>query len=190
MVEMTRRHNMVQERLVEALKRHRKLKDEDFRNNQTVSLEKFECLKDVDLREFSMLRRDLQFWVPVGEENKKKKIWKLFIDEFAIRFCRKTELMNKDTLAKIKGTKTNKYDPMILILRNEFEAKSNAAVEFKVEFRSFIISSLGAIPGDTISSFKSLIGKCPTSVVNLWIGRALRPSLPVHGAFCRLMHSG
>jgi hypothetical protein len=50
MIEMTRRHNMVQERLVEALKKHMKLKDEDFRNNQTVSLDKFECLGDIDLR--------------------------------------------------------------------------------------------------------------------------------------------
>jgi hypothetical protein len=74
MVEMTRRHNMVQEMLVEAIKRHGKLKNEDFRNNQTVSLEKFESLRDIDLREFSMLRPDLQYWIPVGDENKKKKI--------------------------------------------------------------------------------------------------------------------
>jgi hypothetical protein len=30
MVEMTRRHNMIQEKLVQALKKHRKLKDNDF----------------------------------------------------------------------------------------------------------------------------------------------------------------
>jgi hypothetical protein len=50
MVEMTRRHSMVQERLVEAIRRHRKLKNEDFRNSQTTSLDKFESLSDIDLR--------------------------------------------------------------------------------------------------------------------------------------------
>jgi hypothetical protein len=67
----------------------------------------------------------------------------------------------------MKGKKTNKYAPLIFILRAGFEAKSNAAVEFKVEFRSFIISSLGAIPGDTVSTFRLLVGKCPMSVVDL-----------------------
>jgi hypothetical protein len=74
MVEMTRRHNMVQERLVEAIKKCRKLKNDDFRNNQTVNFDKFECLGDIDLREHNMLRPDLQFWIPLGDENKKKKI--------------------------------------------------------------------------------------------------------------------
>jgi hypothetical protein len=177
MVEMTRRHNMVQERLVEAIKKCRKLKDVDFRNYHTVCLDKFECLGDIDLREYNMLRPDLQFWVPFGDENKKKKIWKLFIVEFAIPFGRKEELMNRDSLQKMKGKKTNKYAPLIFILRAGFEDKSNVAVEFKVEFRSFIISSLGTIPGDTVSTFKSLIGKCPTSVVNLWMKRMVCDAL-------------
>jgi hypothetical protein len=168
---------MVQERLVEAIKKHRKLKDDDFRNNQTVSLDKFECLGDIDLREYSMLRPDLQFWVPVGDENNNKKIWKLFIVKFAILFGRKEELMNKDTLQKMKNKKTNKHAPLVFILRAGFEAKSNAAVEFKVEFRSFIILSLEAIPGDTVSTFKSLIGKCPTSAVNLWMKRMVCDAL-------------
>jgi hypothetical protein len=85
--------------------------------------------------------------------------------------------MNKDTLQKMKGKKTNKDAPLIFILRAGFGAKSNAAVEFKVEFRSFIISSLGAIPGDTVSTFRSLVGKCPTSVVNLWMKRMVCDAL-------------
>jgi hypothetical protein len=60
---------------------------------------------------------------------------------------------------------------LILILRNEFEARNNAVVEFRVEFRSFIISSQGAIPGNISNAFKSLIDKCPTSVTNLWMKR-------------------
>jgi hypothetical protein len=31
-----------------------------------------------------MLRPDLQFWISIGDENKKEKIWKLFIVEFGI----------------------------------------------------------------------------------------------------------
>jgi hypothetical protein len=91
--------------------------------------------------------------------------------EFAIPFGRKTELMNKDMLAKMKNTRTNKYALLVMILRSGFEAKSNAAIEFKVEYRSFIVSSLGAIPGETISVFKSIVGKCPIFVMNLWMKR-------------------
>ncbi len=38
LVDMTRRYNMLQEKLVEEIKKHKKLKVADFRNNQTVSI--------------------------------------------------------------------------------------------------------------------------------------------------------
>jgi hypothetical protein len=95
MVDMTKRHNLVQEKLMEAVKKHRKLKNEDFRNNQTVGTEKFDLLIDIDLREFGSLKPDLQCWVPIGDEDKRKKVWKLFIMELAIPFGRRLEQINK-----------------------------------------------------------------------------------------------
>jgi hypothetical protein len=69
------------------------------------------------------------------------------------------------------NTKTNKYAPLVMILKREFETRRNAAAEFKVKIRIFIISSLGAVPGDSVSTFKSLVEKCPMSNVNLWLKR-------------------
>jgi hypothetical protein len=100
MVEMTRRRNMMQEKVREAVRKHRNLRNEDFRNNQTVNLEKFDKFNDVDLGEFRMLRPDLQFWVQLGDEGKNRTIWKLFIVEFAIPFDIKLEDVNKNSVEK------------------------------------------------------------------------------------------
>jgi hypothetical protein len=42
---------MVHEKLIEAIQKHRKLKGNDIRNNQTASLEKFDQLENIDLQE-------------------------------------------------------------------------------------------------------------------------------------------
>jgi hypothetical protein len=73
-VEMTRRHNMVQDRVQEAVRKQRKLKDEDFRNNQRISLAKFDKFKDVDMGRFGALRPDLPFWVRLSDEDKRKEV--------------------------------------------------------------------------------------------------------------------
>jgi hypothetical protein len=69
----------------------------------------------------------------------------------------------------MKTIKIDKYAPLILKLRNEFDVRSNATIVFRVEFRTLIVSSLGAMSGDSINAFKSPIGKCPTSSINLWL---------------------
>jgi hypothetical protein len=90
---------------------------------------------------------------------------------------KKARTNQQDTLMLMKTIKTNKYAPLILNQRNEFDARSNAAIEFKVEFRTFIVSSPVAMPGDSISTFKLLIGKCSTSNINLWLKRIVRAVL-------------
>jgi hypothetical protein len=166
---MTDMPNMVQNKIQEADKKHRKLSNEDFRNNQTVSFEKFEKLKYIDVRMFGALRPDLQFWMKLGEEGKQKDIWKLFIVEFAITFGRKLEREFNNILEKMRHFKTNKYSSMINHIREEMERASDARTEYRVEFHTFIISSLGAVPNETVTSFKSMVGKCSTSNTCLWL---------------------
>jgi hypothetical protein len=59
-----------------------KPKNEDFGNNQTLYLEKFDTLKNIDFGEFRLLRSDLQFWVSFGDEEKKKKY-----ENYLLRNC-------------------------------------------------------------------------------------------------------
>jgi hypothetical protein len=132
-----------------------------------VSLEKFEKFKDVSLGEYGSLRPDLQFWVKIGDEDKRKEIWKMLVVEFAIPFGRKVEDEYKNSMEKMKVTKTNKYAPLIRFLRSKFDEKSDARTEFRIEFRTFIVSSLGAISNDTIRSFQSMIGRCSRTNANL-----------------------
>jgi hypothetical protein len=39
---------------------------------------------------------------------------------------------------EMKTIKTNKYAPLVLKLRNDFDARINAVREFRVDFRTFI----------------------------------------------------
>jgi hypothetical protein len=110
---MTDRHNMVQNRIQETVRKQRKIKDEDFRNNQTVSLEKFEKLKNIDTRTYGPLRPDLQYCVKLGNEGKSKDICKLFIVEFAIPFGRKVDDECQNSLEKMRIVKTNKYSSLV-----------------------------------------------------------------------------
>jgi hypothetical protein len=115
----------------------------------------------------------LQFWVRIGDEDKHKEIWKLYIVEFAITFGRKIEGEFKNSLEKMKGTKTNKYSPLVKMLRKIFDEKSDARTECRLEFRTFLISSLGAVNNDTIRTFKSMMGKCSNSNINIWLKGAV-----------------
>jgi hypothetical protein len=170
---MTERHNMVQDWIKGAVKKNRKLKEEDFRNNQTVVLDKFEKLKNIDVRSFGALRPDLQFWVKLGDEDKRKDIWKLFIVEFAITFGKRDTDEYHNSLEKMKIHKSDKYSTMVNYIREEIAKRNDYKAEFRVEFRTFIISSLGAVPNETVKSFKSMIGKCSMSNACLWLKGAV-----------------
>jgi hypothetical protein len=70
MVQMTIRHNMVQDKLMKAIKKHRKLKDDNFRNNQTVSLDKVAQLQDIGIREFRTFRLDHRFSLKISPKRR------------------------------------------------------------------------------------------------------------------------
>jgi hypothetical protein len=50
---------------------------------------------------------------------------------------------------------------------------SDVRTEYMIEFRTFIVSSLCAIPNDTIRSFRSMIGKYSSTNANLWLKRVV-----------------
>jgi hypothetical protein len=95
----------------------------------------------------------------------------LLIVELAVLFGRKLNEMHENTLYQMKDTKTNKYGGKIWKLRKGFEERSSDELKFRMEFMPFIISSIGAVPNDTMSSLKALIGKFATSVSDLWMKR-------------------
>jgi hypothetical protein len=168
---------MVQDWIKEAVKKNRKLKEEDFRNNQTVVFDKCEKLKNIDVKQFGALRPDLQYWVKLGDEYKKKEIWKLFMVEFAITFGKRDTDEYHNSLDKMRMQKTDKYSSMVNYVKNEMAKRSDYKREFRVEFRTFIVSLLGAIPNETVKSFKSMIGKCSMSNACLWLKGAVCKAL-------------
>jgi hypothetical protein len=174
---MTERHNTVQDWIKEAVKKNRKLKDEDFRSNQTVVLDKFEKLKNFDVKQFGNIRPDLQYWVKLGDEDKKKDIWKLFMVEFAITFGKRDTDEYHNSLDKMRMHKTDKYSRLVNYVKNELAKRSDFKTEYRIEFRTFIISSLGAVPNETVKSFKSMIGKCSISNACLWLKGAVCKAL-------------
>jgi hypothetical protein len=97
--------------------------------------------------------------------------------QFAIRFGIKIEGEFKNSLEKMKGTKNNKQSPLVKILRKIFDEKSDARTEYRLEFRTFIISSLCAINNDIIRTFKSMMKKCSNFNINLWL----------KGAVCKIL---
>jgi hypothetical protein len=177
MVQMTERHNMVQNWIKEAVKKSRKLNEEDFRVNQTVTLDKFEKLRDIDTRRFGALRPDLQYWVKLGDEDKRRDIWKLFIVEFAITFGRKDLDEYHNTLEKMRIFKSEKYSTMVNSIRDEMARRNDNKTEFRVEFRAFVISSLDTVPNETVKSFKSMVGKFSMSNACLWLKGAVCKAL-------------
>jgi uncharacterized protein YdcH (DUF465 family) len=183
MTQMTERHNMVQDWIKEAVKKNRKLKEEDFRNNQTVVFDKFEKLKSFDVKQFGALEPNSQYWVKLGDEDKKKEIWKPFMVELAITFGKRDTDEYHNSLDNMRMHKTDKYSSMVNYVKNEMAKRSDYRTEFRVEFRTFMISSLGAIPNETVKSFKSMIGKCSMSNACLWLNRgvckALKGSFPI-----------
>jgi hypothetical protein len=174
---MTERHNMVQDWIKEAVKKNRKLKDEDFRTNQTVNLEKFDKLKNIDIKQFGNIRPDLQYWVKLGDEDKKRDIWKLFLVEFAITFGKRDTDEYHNSLDKMRTQKAIKYSRLVNHIKEEMSKKNDFKTEYRVEFRTFIISSLGAVPNETVKSFKSMIGKCSMADACLWLKGAVCKAL-------------
>jgi hypothetical protein len=171
MKEMTQRHDMIQETIVEAVRKHRKLQEDEILKNKTISYGKF--TKDLGAPTLSVnedkQRPDIHFWANISQEEEKFETWKLFIIEIAIPFGKKDqEEEDSNSLKKAIEFKTNKYAPLIRNIRAQFDRKRVRNLKFVVEFIPIVISSLGAMPNKTINGITKIIGTATKNTVGIW----------------------
>jgi hypothetical protein len=70
-------------------------------------------------------------------------------------------------LKNIIEFKTNKYAPLVRSINKQLKDKNFKKRIFMIEFLSFIISSLGALPNKPVKSFSRMIGKATKNTIGL-----------------------
>ncbi|GMO19738.1 MAG: hypothetical protein Ta2E_10790 [Mycoplasmoidaceae bacterium] len=159
---MTERHDKIQNRLVEAIEKHKKIAKEEIKTNKTISI------NGMNLEEFSKLRPDIHYWTKDLIEG--IEIHTLNVLEIAIPFGRSLESTTEDTLKAKRNEKINKYSNMMKHISRNFEEHNTRGRKYVVKFDPIIISSLGAVPNFTINILGTLL-ECSKSTLNLWAKR-------------------
>jgi hypothetical protein len=114
--EMTVRHNMIQEVLVEAIRKHRKVSIEEILTKEGINHGKFQKeLGKPKLDENEEKQRpDIQFWADVSNEDDNYETRKLFIIEISEPFGKiDQDDEHSNTLKNEIEFKTNKYAPLV-----------------------------------------------------------------------------
>jgi hypothetical protein len=84
--------------------------------------------------------------------------WKLFIIEISIPFGRgDKEDMHGNISKNVSEFQTNKYVSLIRSINKQLKDKNFRKKKFVVEFLSFIISSLKALPNKSINTLTRII---------------------------------
>jgi hypothetical protein len=88
--EMAVRHNMIQEVLAEAIRKHRKAKTEEILTNKEIDFEKIKNEMRKPILSGNEIKQmpDIQFWANISKEDDIIEIWKLFIIEIEVPFGR------------------------------------------------------------------------------------------------------
>jgi hypothetical protein len=179
------RHNMIQEVLVEAIKKHRKINTEEMLTNKEIDFGKFknELGKSILKGEEVWQRPDIQFWANISKEDDIIETWKLIIVEIAVPFGRDKEDVHSNALKNATEPKTNRYAPRVRSINKQLMCKNFTKKKFAVEFLPFIISSLGALPNKSINNLIRMIGTATKNTVGLWsnilIVKALKGSFMI-----------
>jgi hypothetical protein len=140
----------------------------------------------VNLSNFIKERRDVYFWS--NKEKEGEKIWKLFVIELCIPFGRGTEDINETTLKYINRYKMIKYKGLMDRLNSQLKNVKNDKIKYIAEFRTIVVSSLGAIPNFTINNLSAIIGCNGRSVMQLWAKRMVMAALK--GSFILWLRGG
>jgi hypothetical protein len=171
MKEMTERHNMIQEVLVEAIRKHRKIPTEEILTNKEISYGKFQKelgKPKLDVNEEKQ-RRDIQFWADISSDEDKFETWKLYIIEISVPFGKGDQGdEHSNTLKKVIEFKTSKYAPLIKSINTQLINRKLGKRKFMVRFIPFVISSLGALPNKSINSVTRIIGTATKNTVGIW----------------------
>jgi hypothetical protein len=170
---MTNRHNAVQQKVVEAIMKHRKVLKEGIKENMTIKMNKeWEEVKDIQLGIYQKLRPDVWYWL----EDEERRERKLIVIEFAIPYGKRTDEITGDTLKETDHRKRVKYAGMMKYLKEMFD-RVKSRYSYKVIFKTIIISSLGAVPGFTIRNFANIIGIKKRNQVEIWVKRMVIAAL-------------
>jgi hypothetical protein len=107
---------MIQEVLVEAIRKHRKIPTEEKLGNKGINYVKFQNelgKPKLDVTEEKQ-RPDIQFWADISSNEDKFETWKLYIIEISVPFGKgDQEDEHSNSLKKVVEFKTNKYAPLI-----------------------------------------------------------------------------
>jgi hypothetical protein len=169
--EMTVRHNMIQEVLGDAMRKHRKISTEEILVNQEIDFGMFRNdLGNPNLSGDEVKQKpDIQFWANITKEGDIFEAWKLFIIEKSVPFGKgDKEDEHSNTLKKVIEFKTNKYSPLLRRINKQLKEKNIKKRKCEIEFLPFIISSLGALPNKSINNFSRMIGAATKNKIGLW----------------------
>jgi hypothetical protein len=142
--EITVRHNMIQEVLMDAIRKHRKINTEEILTNKEIDFGRFRNdLGNPNLsRDEVKLRPDIKFSANITKEGDIFETWKLFMIEISVPFGKgDKEDEYSNTLKNIIEFKTNKYAPLARSINKQLKEKNFKKKRFVVEFLPFIISS-------------------------------------------------
>jgi hypothetical protein len=161
---------MIQEVLVDAINKHRKINAEEILTNKEIDFGRFRNelgranLSGEEIRQ----RPDIQFWADITKEGDIVETWKLFIVEISVPFGKgDKEDEHINTLKNIIEFETNKYVPLVRSINKQLKEKNLKKKKFVIEFLPFIISSLGALPNKSINSFSRMIGSTTKNTIGL-----------------------
>jgi hypothetical protein len=111
------RHDMIHERIKEAIIKHREIGEDDIKFNSRVEISREFGLERFDMEEFALLRPDMSFWVK--EEKDGIEMRKLMLIEISIPFGRKGKAEDYDTLEEVRMMKQRKYSSMVNFLKGK-----------------------------------------------------------------------
>jgi hypothetical protein len=151
---MTDRHNAVQQRVVEAVIKHRRVSKDKINENMTIKMNKeWDEICGISMDEFQKMRPDVWYWL----EDEERRERKLIIIEFAIPYGKKTDDITGDTLKETDHRKRVKYAGLVKYLKEKL-SQVRSRYSYKVIFKTMVVSSLGAVPSFTIRNFSNIIG--------------------------------
>jgi hypothetical protein len=172
---------MIQERIKEAIIKHKKIEDDEIKLDSRVDVSNDFGLVRFDMEEFNLLRPDISFWVK--EEKDGIVVKKLMIVEISIPIGRKGKTEDYNTLEEVRMRKQRKYSHLVNFLRGKLKEQEGKGFKYEVSLKLIIVSSLGAVSKRTLEDLKDILGRnTAKSTIELWAQRLCITA--IRGSFC------
>jgi hypothetical protein len=180
-MKMKIRHNMIQDRIKEAVIECRGIAEDEIRLDSRVVVNGSFDLEGVDMEEFAPLRPDMSFWVK--EERDGTEVRKLMLVEISIPFGRKGKAEEYDMLEEVRMMKQRKDTGLVNFLKDKLREKDGRGYKYEVVLKLIIVSSLGAVPKRTLQDFRDILGKgVQKAKIEIW-GKRLCVTA-IRGSYC------